>query len=138
MVPDPLRVSRISVSPGANVPGCRQEGSARLEEAFRELLFAAMTDSERASVRSQGGPGGSLRAPRAPSHGWIPISSARCSSAVSVPLASVQADMPVWPSTRLSWPPPRSVRQGGGCWGGEAWLSRVLPPGFAAKEEQEW
>ena len=41
--------------PGCQRAGWQHEGSARLEEAFRESLF--VTDSERALVRSQGGPG---------------------------------------------------------------------------------
>ena len=43
--------------PGCQRAGWQHEGSARLEEAFRESLFVTMTDSERALVRSQGGPG---------------------------------------------------------------------------------
>ena len=43
--------------PGGQRAGWQHEGSARLEEAFREYLFAVMTDSENALVRSQGGPG---------------------------------------------------------------------------------
>ena len=48
--------------PDQHEPGCQRaawqhEGSDRLEEAFRESLFVTMTDSERALVRSQGGPG---------------------------------------------------------------------------------
>ena len=97
--------------PGCHRAGWQHEGSARPKEAFRESLFAAMTDSER---ETRGG-SSVVRVPHVRHHtGGSPSLPHVALPPSPSPLASVQAQLPVWPSTRLSWPPPRSMRQGGG------------------------
>ena len=98
--------------------GWQHEVASRVEETFRvEDLFARMDDPSKALLRSQGGPGAGLAlstCPCQPTHDFHPPA-VSCRSALSLAPSSspYRAQLPVWPSTQLPWPPPSSLCKSG-------------------------
>ena len=102
--------------------GWQHDTSSVLEQRFMETaVVTSSSPARRATFRSQGGPlsGSPVQGP--------PSSSPSPSSPTVLPR------LPVWPSTRLLWPPPRKLLEDRGPW--EAWLrigvcsSACLPRG---------
>ena len=111
--------------PDDNEPGCsrfgwQHEASSRVERQFRELLLSVMSDSEKAMLRSQGGCGAGAAFSTSPNCALTRIEPPFFRTLLLRRLHP--ARLPVWPTTRLLWPPPCSLRQ---VWSsGNAWVCR--------------
>ena len=111
--------------PGARRGGWQHEAASRTEQRFRDVeLFARLDDTGQALLRSQGGPGAGLALTACPLCRVTSIEPqlfrVLLLRRLHLPLP-LTARLPVWPSPRLPWPPPSSLRAGGGL--GEARVS---------------
>ena len=104
--------------PGCERKGWQDEVASRVEERYRDGdLFTRLNDASKALMRSHGGVGSGLAldVPVVSGHPFgtalVPNPSPS-SSSPSPPFD--RAQLPVWPSTRFQWPPPRSLCS---CWG---------------------
>ena len=97
--------------PGIERGGWQHEASSRVERQHREeVLFERLLPRDRAWVRSQSGPGGSLA-----------LTTCSTSVLTKIPphlfrvvlLRRLPAHVRFWPPNRLVWPPPRFVHQNG-------------------------
>ena len=95
-----------------NALGWQHEAASRVERQFRdEDLFGRLAESERALVRSQSGPGsGVALSPHPYSFPFVSRFVAPTTPPSTLPLP---AFVPIWPPTRLVWPPSCSVCSGG-------------------------
>ena len=107
--------------------GWQHEAASRVDQLRDDDLFVRLTDSGQALVRSQGGPGAGLALATCP----------RCRITriepqlfrillfrrLNLPLPLSAPLLPVWPTTRSSWPPPGKLAPGLGSWegGGARW-----------------
>ena len=124
--------------PGMERGGWQHEASSRLERQFREeVLFERMTPRDRALVRSQSGPGGSMALTTSPTcwstkiphicSGWC------CCAASASPFlcprmrAGVAVQSIRLATTALHVP-------GQGLWGGGGLRWRALPPACAGRQ----
>ena len=101
--------------------GWQVVSSMCLEERFVSLkLWPRLTLQSRALFRSQGGPLAECAlqpVSQSPTTAGSTLSRSACFFyAASGSLFLHCAYLPVWPATRLLWPPPRSVLCGGGFW----------------------
>ena len=103
---------------GIDSRGWQHEASFRVEEFFRqEQVFPALSDSSCALLRSQGvrGRDGVVSVPDLPGDGdRFPFVPGPLVASPPVAYTLNRAYRPVWPSTRLFWPSPSSVRTGWG------------------------
>ena len=120
----------------------QHEASSRVHRRFQEMdLFPRMTESSRALVRSQAGPGGgvAVHMPNVQAH-TIGIPSLQGALDTPPPAASLsdRVQLPGWPLPRCLWPPPRSLRTGRGA--EQNWLhfgkrhSTCVPRGRRARQ----
>ena len=94
--------------PGCERSGWQHEVALRVEERYRDGdLFTRLNDASKALMRSQGGVGSGLALATCPL-----CRVTRLEPHLSPPFD--RAQLPVWPSTRFQWPPPRSLCS---CWG---------------------
>ena len=117
------------------VPGARR-GGWQHEAASREDLFALLHGSGASSV-----PGRTWSKSRSDHMPTVPCDIPALSSAASAPLAPPSSldrtSLPVWPPTRLTWPPPCKLHAGGGSWGGAGIRWKASWPGSVGKLEDE-
>ena len=89
---------------GSSRPGCQHETSSRIEQQFRDMLFAArLSPSAKATIRSQGGPGAAMAlvTPHVPQHDHSPSAVPRYSLAsLAPPSPPYRALLPVWSPIR--------------------------------------
>ena len=101
--------------PGTTRDGWQHEAASRVEKCFREAnLFPRMGEARKVLTRSQGGPGAGLVLSTCPVDRLTTFTPASVQGdhLPSLPPSSAphRAQLQVWPTTTLLWPPPsRSV-----------------------------
>ena len=101
--------------PGCAKRGWQHEASSRVERRHREFFLSRLSENEQATLRSQSGPLAGAALMATPSHDATRIDPHLFRVLLLRRLhlfafALCLSHLPVWPSTRFVWPPPRSVQ----------------------------